>query len=408
VRRRRLLYSIADGWPTDRPDVLALFGKELPRRGITCDLVAQYSRASSLDQSPRWPAGRALLCRRTGSRVRDQLHAFWHDCRTLLTARRANYDGIQIRDKVFAGTIGLLYARWLRLPFFYWMSFPMSEGFIDLARRRGRSLGVLRWLFVASKGHLGKYLIYRVLLPRCDHVFVQSERMADDLVQRGIRRDRVTPVPMGVDLERLTTTAPLPAALSQQLAGRRVIGWLGVLDRTRRLDFLFEVLATLRDAVPEACLLLVGDTQEDADLQWLRSQAAKLRVADAIVWTGWVSQEVAWACIRRAEVAVSVLPRGELFDWASPTKVVEYLALGLPVVANDQPDQQAVLAQSGAGLSVAMDVGAFSAAIRELLSDKTLATKMAACGPKYVQRQRSYALLGERVAEVYRALLKEA
>jgi glycosyltransferase involved in cell wall biosynthesis len=401
------LYSIADGWPTDRPDVLTLFGKELPRRGITCDLVAQCSRVAP-DESVRWPAGTALLCPRTGSRIRDQLRAFWHDCRALLQARSTNYDAIQIRDKVFAGVIGLLCARRRRLPFFYWMSFPMSEGFIELARRRGRSLGVLRWLFITTKGHLGKYVIYRLLLPRCDHVFVQSERMAADLVQRGIGTDRVSPVPMGVDLERLTNLAPAPVTLSQELAGRRVIGWLGALDRTRGIDFLFEVLATLRAAVPNICLLLVGDAQEEADRQWLKSEAARLHVADAIVWTGWLSPELAWACIRRAEVALSVLPRGELFDWASPTKVVEYLSLGLPVVANDQPDQRTVLAESGAGLSVALNVNDFSAAILRLLNDKELAAMMSDYGPKYVRSQRSYALLSEQVAEIYRALLHEA
>jgi glycosyltransferase involved in cell wall biosynthesis len=407
MRRRKLLYSIADGWPTDRPDVLTLFGKELVRHGITCDLVAQCSRGAPDEVAP-WPAGAARLCPRTGSRIRDQLLAFWHDCRTLLKARAADYDAIQVRDKVFAGVFGLLCARWQRLPFFYWMSFPMSEGFIDLARRHGRSLGTLRWLFVTTKGYLGKYLIYRLLLPHCDHVFVQSERMASDLAERGIRPGHVTAVPMGVDLERLTNLAPAPGALSQQLAGRRVIGWLGALDRTRRVDFLFEVLATLRAVVPDLCLLLVGDAQEEADRRWLRREAEKLHVADAIVWTGWVSPQLAWACVRRAEVAVSILPRGELFDWASPTKVVEYLALGLPVVANDQPDQRTVLEESGAGLSVAMTVQDFAAAILRLLHDKDLAAAMSDRGPEYVGRQRSYALLGEQVAEVYRALLPAA
>ena len=407
MRRRRLLYSIPDGWPTDRPDVLTLFGKELARLGISSDLVAQCSRIGA-NAALSWPAGTASLCPRTGSRIRDQLLAFRHDCRMLMKARPSDYEAIQVRDKVFAGLFGLLCARWRRLPFFYWMSFPMSEGFIDLARRHGRSLGTLRLLFVTTKGYLGKYLIYRVLLPRCDHVFVQSERMAGDLVKRGMRVERVTPVPMGVDLDRLTSLAPPPAALLQQLAGRRVIGWLGALDRTRRIDFLFEVLATLRAAVPNICLLLVGDAQEEADRQWLRSEAEKLRIADAVVWTGWLPPETAWAHIRCAEVAVSVLPRGELFDWASPTKVVEYLALGLPVVANDQPDQQTVLAESGAGLSVALTVKDFAAAILQLLNDRKLAAAMANHGPAYVRRRRSYALLGEQVATVYRALLGEA
>jgi hypothetical protein len=37
---------------------------------------------------------------------------------------------------------------------------------------------------------------------------------------------------------------------------------------------------------------------------------------------------------------------------ASPTKLVEYMALGKAVVANDHPDQRMVLEQSGAGICV--------------------------------------------------------
>ena len=94
-----------------------------------------------------------------------------------------------------------------------------------------------------------------------------------------------------------------------------------------------------------------------------------------------------------------------MFDCASPTKVVEYLALGLPVVANDQPDQHKVLTESGAGLSVAKSVREFSAATLRILNNKALAAAMATAGPKYVKTLRSYALIGERVAGVYRRLL---
>jgi glycosyltransferase involved in cell wall biosynthesis len=124
-------------------------------------------------------------------------------------------------------------------------------------------------------------------------------------------------------------------------------------------------------------------------------------VDDAIVWTGWVPTEVGWAYLGGVDVAVSLFPRGELLDSASPTKVVEYLALGLPVVANDQPDQDRVLTESGAGFSVPMVVGEFAAAIIKVLGDAQLGARMRVAGPPYVKRRRSYALIGQQVAEVY-------
>ena len=66
------------------------------------------------------------------------------DCLNLCKADAKHYDAIQVRDKVFAGLVGLACARWRRSPIFFWMSFPVSEGFIDLARRGKLSLGLVR------------------------------------------------------------------------------------------------------------------------------------------------------------------------------------------------------------------------------------------------------------------------
>lgn len=400
ARLARLLFVIADGWPTHRADVAVLFGKELPRHGIACDLVAQ-SAARHGEDPVGWEAGEAFLCQRTGRRARDQLTGFLHDCRALWSASGEHYDGIQVRDKVFAGLVGLVRARRLGKPFFFWMSYPMSEASIAFARSAGISLGFGRWAFVALKGYLGKWLIYRVLLPRCDHVFVQSDRMVIDVASHGIPRRLLTAVPMAVDLEQVPRALGEAVTVPPTLRGKRVIGYLGILDRGRRIDFLFEVLSVVRRTVPNSCLLLVGDATEASDRRWLEQRARDLGVQDAIVWTGWVPTHVGWALLRDVDVAVSLFPRGELLDSASPTKVVEYLALGLPVVANDQPDQHLVLTESEAGFSVPMQVDQFAAAVAKILTDPTLGDRMKAAGPTYVAARRSYALIAAQVAREY-------
>ena len=404
---KRLLFLIADEFPTHRVDVAVLFGTELPRRGITCDLVAQRGRGDKLGDVV-WPAGRALVCGRSGHRSRDQIAAFWHDSRCLWLAGARDYDAIQVRDKVLAGIVALLRARRLKLPFFFWMSFPMSEGFIEIAKREALSLGLTRWAFMSIKGHLGRWLIYRFLLPRCDHLFVQSERMADNLVGRGIRRDRMTVVPMGVDLRELADAEPGAGALSLGSTVRPVIAYLGALDRSRGLEFLLDVLVCVRKQFPDACLMFVGDASEEADRLWLKARAKELELEDSIIWTGWVQRVRAWNYVRQADVAVSLVPRGELFDVSSPTKVVEYLALGLPVVANDLPDQHQVLTESGAGFSVESKVPDFADAIIRILKEPALSAAMRAAGPPYVRARRSYAVIGERVAAVYHQLLSRS
>ena len=92
---------------------------------------------------------------------------------------------------------------------------------------------------------------------------------------------------------------------------------------------------------------------------------------------------------------------------SSPTKLVEYLALGIPSVANDIPDQALVIEQSGAGLCVPMEAASFAAAARRLMEDRTLAAEFAQRGPAYVRSHRTYAILGRIVAETYTKILPD-
>jgi glycosyltransferase involved in cell wall biosynthesis len=396
----RILNILLDGYPTFRPDVAALFGRYLPRLEICTDLVTQAVDDTAAPVC-EWGGGRALLCRRTGSRSKDQLLAFLHDIKMLWRVQPATYDAIQVRDKVFAAVFAIWVARRRGLPVFYWMSFPMSEGYIRVARDAGLSIGVLRWLFLMFKGYVGKTLIYHYVLPRCTHVFVQSERMLDDVTALGIPRDRMTPVPMGVDLERPVPTRA-DALHHDRLQGHRVVAYMGSFERSRQLEFLLKVIQKLASTDPSLRLLMIGDGNEPEDRPYLERTAELLGVAERVVWTGWVSPADAWRWLANADVAVSIVPRGPLYDCASPTKVVEYLALGLPVVANDQPDQKKVLEESGAGICCEMAHTAFVSAIEQILSNPDLAEVMRVAGPRYVAAERGYDRIALRVAEAYR------
>lgn len=396
----RILTLIHGDFPTSRPDIVALFGRYLPRWDIHTDVVARAAASTNLLDG-EWHGGRALLSHRTGNRIKDQLLGFLHDVRMLWRARPATYDAIQVRDKVFAAVIAAWMAQARGLPMFYWMSFPMSEGYIERARHGGRSLGLVRWPFLLVKGYLGRWLLYRCVLPRCTHVFAQSDDMRARLETQGIPRDRITAVPMGVDLER-TFPTPAEALRHESLTGRRVVAYLGSFESFRRLDFLLAVIRELVSTVPDVALVMIGDSEEPRDREALEATAASLGIADRVLWTGRVSRTEAWRWLVNAKVAVSFIPRGPLYDGASPTKLLEYLALGVPAVVNDQPDQRRVIEESGAGICCPMDQAVAANALRAILADDDLAERMRGAGPGYIAAERGYGRIAERVAEVYR------
>jgi glycosyltransferase involved in cell wall biosynthesis len=396
----KILQFVPESLPTFRADVSVLFGKYLPRHQVLCDVVGKASLdAPDLQgfRSVRRPAYQR-------SRVRRELAYFWLSLNTLLEAKRDECDAIQVRDMVPLGWLAMLVARRKGIPFYYWISYLMSEGRIERAQEQLRHGAGLRSRLVLWKGRLEQALLYKVVLPRAQHVFVQSDAMLAVLQAKGIPAQRMTAVPMGVDMELLGKS---------QLAPRRpedwdavpLVAYLGTLDKARQLERVIDALAIVRATSPSACLLLIGNSPTPHDEVLLLDYARQAGLAEAVRITGWLASAQAWQLLAGADAAVSYIPRGPLYDVSSPTKLLEYLALGMPAVGNDTPDQVHVLQSSGAGWLTASDPAALAQALNEILADPLAARKRAAMGPAFIEAQRSYRELAVMLARRYHTLL---
>jgi len=399
----RILYFTAETYPTFRVDVNVLFGKFLPQYGVQADIVAGKTPGS--DEGGSWGGGEAYLCGVTSGSAKKRINTFLHSIKYLIKADTKQYQAIQIRDMPLLATIGLLVARFKGLKFFYWMSYPIPDGQIILAQNRGLSAGVMKFLFPWISGRLGCFLLYRIVLPKADHAFVQSDRMKEDLVQRGIDPEKMTPVPMGVDIEALQNLNITPVN-DERLSGKRVLAYLGTFEHTRRIDILFEMLAIIKRQIPNVLLLLVGDTNDEGQRKRLKTKADEAGINDHLIWTGWLPMQKAWSYVRSAEIGLSPFPRSNLLDSASPTKVPEYLALGVPVVCNDNPDQEQIIGETGAGVCVPYTAEEFANAVIKMLNmDKNIRNDIVIKGKDYVNRYRNYKVIGNALADCYKNLL---
>lgn len=399
----RFLYFIIDGLPTFRPDIAALWGKYLPLEGVSSDIVTLRT-FSTIDDKALWPAGNQLTIARRRNAMINGLNDFAHDCLVLFRVRRENYDAIQLRDKTFVGIVALAIARWRGLPFFYWMSFPYGPSLLELARTDAVRRNLPRRFYLWWRGAVGDWLLHTIVLPRADHVFVQSDRMSDDLADRGINRARMTAVPMCIDPDRFPGVLPL-ASLPDVPPGSRIIGYLGEASKARKMEFLLEAVALARVEVPHLFLVIVGDAILPQEQVWLRSCIASSGLSDCCRVTGWVSPDTATATLAAAEICLALMPPDPILDSTTPTKLVEYLAMGRPVVANDHPDQTLVINTSGAGLVAPYTVAGYAAAIVHLLAMRDQHPVMAKRGREFVLAERAYPAMAARLAARYRQLL---
>jgi glycosyltransferase involved in cell wall biosynthesis len=393
----RLLVVSSDTFPPTRVDVAVLFGVELAGRGHEIDWILQSEGTCPEPYQTPWGGGRAWvgatdLGNHLFNRVRKHVRGIANDFRLLSRLRSRRYDVIEVKDKFLAGVIAAIGSRLFRTPFVYWLSYPFPEHYLLRARD-----GTARYpRLYTLRGLAFKWLLYRVLLPAANHVFVQSEQMRQDIAAQGIPLAKLTAVPMGISAE-LCAVSAAPARRRLLPEGVPVVLYLGTLIQVRRLDFLIRAFARVRESLPAAQLYLVGRGEEPEDEAFLRREVLRLKLEGAVVFVGQLPQAQALEYVVEADVCASPFHPTPILRSTSPTKLVEYMALGKAVVANDHPEQRRVIEESGAGLCTPYDETAFGAALITLLQNPEIARGMGERGRRYVVEHRSYHVIADAV-----------
>ena len=394
----RLLFFPRERYPTDRVRITTLFGRELLGRGHEIDLVMQAASESVQVGRHAWH-GRSIQVGRTDDgrgplhRARRAALGLLHDLRWLIRARRQDYDGILVSDKYLVGVIASTVAKLRGMKFLFWMTYPYHQAQVTLGLENLARAPLLSLL----RGRIAGFFLRYWILPRSAHVFVQSQRMAEDFAALGVDQQRMTPIVTGIDLAGFVAAGARPPPGRD---GVLTVGYLGTLVRQRRLDILVDMIVELRKRGLRAHLLLVGDGASLDDRNLIEQRARDLGVESQVEITGFLPRMEALSRICSADVCVSPFRPSPALEVASPTKLVEYLALGLPVVANVHPDQSHVLRQSRAGVRVPWGARHFARAVHWIVRrSEAERGAMAARGQAWVQRHRTYAGIADDFEE---------
>ncbi|MFZ1851377.1 MAG: glycosyltransferase [Nitrosomonas sp.] len=399
----KLLYIVEDRFPPFRADVVELFGKQMAERGHKIDWLMQRG-PDTIDKKSKieWLGNTVYLTpRRQGEKLIDRIiNNFLDmlgDLMIIPLAVLGQYDIIQVRDKFFASLIAWLAARLTGARFVYWMSYPFAESKLYQARNRLIPYRHLVWL----KGQIIRNLLYKIILPLADHIFVQSQRMKEDVAQQGIDALKMTPVPMGIRAEQVGQAHDAVVPNQQN----PLLLHLGIIMRMRKSEILVRVLHRVKTRYPGARLMFVGDGQMPSDRHAIEDEAVRLGLMSDITITGFLPMEEAWQLVKQADICFSPIYPSPVFLPASPTKLIEYMAMAKCVVANELPEQCDVMKQSGIGRCVQWNEEAFADEVFYLLEDPERARKMAAKGPDWVRENRTYDVIADCVESEYQKIL---
>lgn len=199
---------------------------------------------------------------------------------------------------------------------------------------------------------------------------------------------------------------PRTAQLSGVQAAKRAVptlAYLGHIHQTRGSLTMVEVLRRLRQEGIEAELLLIGRVPPEHKLALLeRAKEAGTKVEFA----GHLAPLDAWTRVASCQVGMAVLSPEPNYITSYPTKMFEYMALGLPVVVSNFPLYREVIDQHACGYAVdPLDTDAVTAAVRDVLVDKEKAIELGRRGQRAVAGHYSWESEQTALTDLYTYLL---
>jgi glycosyltransferase involved in cell wall biosynthesis len=186
----------------------------------------------------------------------------------------------------------------------------------------------------------------RQALRRADVVFAGGRSLHRSVVKQG--RPDAQLVPSGVATEHYSS-----AISSKRGTGQPVAGYVGVLDERLDLDLIAETAARL----PDWEIRMIGPV--------IKIDPATLPQAPNITYYGQQPYDRLPALMGELDVALMPFALNEATRSISPTKTLEYLASGLPVVSTRVPD---VVADFDTVVELRDDAEGFATACRLLRS----------------------------------------
>jgi glycosyltransferase involved in cell wall biosynthesis len=233
-------------------------------------------------------------------------------------------------------------------------------------------------------------------------VIVPNDSYARLAHSRGeVPRRRIVVVPNAPPGDRFRRLA---AGIGPQTGGPFRIGYLGVMGSQDGVEILLEAIARLRDMRPDLAVAvdLVGDGEARRALE---RRALDLGILGSVHFHGYARPEQFVPILAAAHVCVSPDPPTPFNDVSTMTKVVEYLAIGRPVVAFALSETRSIVGDAGS-IVAPPTVDGLATDLADLADDPArLAAMTAAAARRIDQLDLRWERSAERLVTAYDELL---
>lgn len=226
--------------------------------------------------------------------------------------------------------------------------------------------------------------------------YKQSEMQRDRVPER-----RIAIIRNGPDLNELYKLAPYSNLRSKT---KIIIGYVGVTGAQDGLDNLLRALRHLAYDLGKKEFMCIVVGSGDA-LFRLKSLAQRLGIADKMLFTGWVDQPAKVArYLSTMDICVAPESSDPYNDRSTAVKLMEYMALGKPIVAFDLPEHR-FTAQDAAVYARPNDELDFAKQISLLMDDPARSEKMGQKGRVRIENDLAWQIQEKALLKLYESII---
>lgn len=215
----------------------------------------------------------------------------------------------------------------------------------------------------------------------------------------GMDPDKVFVVRSGPKLDRLKVIPPVEALKK----GRRyLVGYVGVMGKQEGIDYLLRAAKHIIFDMGRSDVhfgLVGGGTSLDE----MQAYAQELGIADYVTFTGRVPDQALLEMLNTADVCVNPDVANEMNDKSTMNKIMEYMALGKPIVQFDLTEGR-FSAQDASLYAKHNDAVDMAQKIVELLDDPAKREQMGKFGRHRVENELEWQYEAPKLLAAYDAL----
>ncbi len=208
-------------------------------------------------------------------------------------------------------------------------------------------------------------------LKKADLVVSVSEALQKRALSRN---NNCIVIPNGTDLKYFQKSKELCRDSSLIYAGS-LVEWCG-------LEVAINGFPLLKKKVPKITMKIVGSGEGQKKFEEL---VRRLSLQNEIIFTGKVSYKEMAELLCDSSIGLATFKPGKAAAFASPLKLFDYMAAGIPIIATDIGNIGRILRTSGSGFPIKWDVDEFVQKTDTLLTNQHLWLDFHKKGLRYVK-----------------------